>query len=583
MSKLPAIELGTFGPGPREGKPFKIDLDLLMEQNLLLQANSGGGKSWALRRLIEQAYGKLPIVVIDPEGEFSTLRQKFDFLIVGRGGETPAAVQTAPLLARRILELRVSAVCDLFELRPVERARWFAAFVEALVEAPKDLWGDLMVAVDEAHEFAPQGGHGRVRGDSGGVLAASNSAFAALASKGRKRGQLTVAATQRLGKFDKDVAAELKNVLVGLTWIDVDRERAAESLGIGKENKAHFYDRIKQMPAGHFYGLGRALGLLEPTPVCSGDIETEHPKRGRRQSAPPPPTAKIKHLLPQLSDLPREAEENLKTEAGLRAEVSRLKIALQSEVSRQPGKVAEPRVVEVLPATVLEHLEQVDSLARDAAQQGETLRQLVRQVSEAGAAALKVGKRVHARAPGTPTTTNGTAAAAPAQAFVARRVVIAPPDGYLTKAARALLAAIAQAGGSATDAQISILSAYSVTSSSFKNALSELRTAGLIEGGTDARVLTDEGRNRTADVPPAPTGKALVDWWLAKLGKCERALLSTLWAAGGRLSFEDLAEKSTYSPTSSSFKNALSTLRSGRLATGGRGEDIELAPTFMET
>ena len=136
------IDLGTFSA---TGKPFCADLDVVLRSNVLVQANSGGGKSWLLRRMIEQTFGKVPQVVVDPEGEFSTLRERFDFVLVGKGGDTPADVRSAPLLAERLLELGASAVVDLYEMPKQLRPSWVAAFVSALVEAPKKLWRNLLV------------------------------------------------------------------------------------------------------------------------------------------------------------------------------------------------------------------------------------------------------------------------------------------------------------------------------------------------------------------------------------------------------------------------------------------------------
>lgn len=302
------------------GRLFPIDLDVVLRSNLLLQANSGGGKSWALRRMLEQSFKQVQQIIIDPEGEFSTLRSKYDFVLVAKGGDTPVAVSSAPLLARRLLELGASAVVDLFEISKMDRPVWVAAFVEALVDAPKNLWHDLLVYVDEAHELAPEPGHG-VRESAGEVR--SRRALIDLASKGRKRGFGVVAATQRLGKLSKDFAAELKNVLVGQTFIDIDRERAAACLGISKAGKNAFFQHARNMAPGTFFALGRALSL-ESTFIKVGNVITEHPEAGRRQSAAPPPTRKILHLLPQLADLPKEAEEEGKTVDELRAKVREL-------------------------------------------------------------------------------------------------------------------------------------------------------------------------------------------------------------------------------------------------------------------
>src|SRR3954463_622243 len=98
-----------------------IDLPTLIDTRLLIQANSGGGKSWLLRRLLEQSHGKVQQIILDPEGEFSSLREKYDYILAGKEGDTPADPRSAALLARRLLELNVSAIIDLYELHPQDR------------------------------------------------------------------------------------------------------------------------------------------------------------------------------------------------------------------------------------------------------------------------------------------------------------------------------------------------------------------------------------------------------------------------------------------------------------------------------
>lgn len=81
-----------------------LDLDRLVDTRLLIQANSGGGKSWCLRRLLEQTHGRVQHLVIDPEGEFASLRERFDYVLAARtGGDTAADPRTARLLAERLL------------------------------------------------------------------------------------------------------------------------------------------------------------------------------------------------------------------------------------------------------------------------------------------------------------------------------------------------------------------------------------------------------------------------------------------------------------------------------------------------
>jgi hypothetical protein len=45
------------------GSGIRCDLSVLIDTRLLMQASSGGGKSWALRRLLEQSHGKVQQIV----------------------------------------------------------------------------------------------------------------------------------------------------------------------------------------------------------------------------------------------------------------------------------------------------------------------------------------------------------------------------------------------------------------------------------------------------------------------------------------------------------------------------------------
>src|SRR6266566_1322878 len=108
-----------------------IDLPTLIDTRLLVQANSGGGKSWLLRRLLEQSHGKVQQIVIDLEGEFSTLRETYDYILAAKEGDTAAESRSAALLAKRLLELNVSAIIDLYELSHQERKRFVRLFLSA--------------------------------------------------------------------------------------------------------------------------------------------------------------------------------------------------------------------------------------------------------------------------------------------------------------------------------------------------------------------------------------------------------------------------------------------------------------------
>ncbi len=289
-----------------------IDLPTLLDTRLLVQANSGGGKSWLLRRILEQSQGKVQQIVIDLEGEFATLREKYDYVLAGKDGDTPAEPRSAHLLAKRLLELNVSAIIDLYELHYQDRKQFVRIFLESMINAPKHLWHPCLVVIDEAHKFCPEKEQSE-----------ASSAVIDLATLGRKRGYCAILATQRLSKLHKDAAAECNNKLIGRTNLDVDMKRASEELGFTTKDQAI---ALRNLAAGEFYAFGPAISP-DVINVTIGSVETTHPKAGSRiyTGSPIPPTEKIKKILAELKDLPQEAEAEAKTVEALQHQVAALK------------------------------------------------------------------------------------------------------------------------------------------------------------------------------------------------------------------------------------------------------------------
>jgi hypothetical protein len=245
------------------GSPAFIDLEELLATRLLVQGNSGSGKSHLLRRLLEQSAGQVQQVVIDPEGDFVTLSDRYGHV----------AVEAAELhekdnarLAGRIREHRASVVLSLEGLEAEGQMRCAAAFLSGLFDAPRDHWYPALVVVDEAQLFAPAGG-GEVAEE---VRRASLSAMTNLMCRGRKRGLAGIIATQRLAKLAKNVAAEASNFLMGRTFLDIDMARAADLLGMERRQA----EAIRDLPRGTFLALGPAISR-RPVSVAIGAVETQ--------------------------------------------------------------------------------------------------------------------------------------------------------------------------------------------------------------------------------------------------------------------------------------------------------------------
>lgn len=298
-----------------------IDLQKLVDSRLLIQANSGGGKSWAIRRIVEQAFGKVQIIILDPEGEFTNLRTQFPFVYTGKGGDAPTESRSAALLAHRLLELKASAIVDLYEMPPQERKHFVRLFCEAMVNAPKELWHDCLIIIDEAHVFAPEKGESEAMG-----------AVIDLATRGRKRGYCAVLATQRLPKLNKDAAAECNNKLIGRASQDIDRKRASEELGFTTKEQII---SLRDLNPGEFYVFGPAISR-DVIRVTIGDVKVKPPPRSQSKIAPPAPSDAVKKILGKLADLPAEAIQEAKTIAEYKQQVKTLTQQLKTQPVSKP-------------------------------------------------------------------------------------------------------------------------------------------------------------------------------------------------------------------------------------------------------
>ena len=128
------IEMGlSMGPG---AEPARLDLEELLATRLLVQGNSGSGKSHLLRRLLEQSAGAVQQVVIDPEGDFVTLAEAYGHVVVD-GAHGEADLQA---IAARVRAHRVSVVLTLESLDMEAQMRAAAAFLGGLFEAERTHW-----------------------------------------------------------------------------------------------------------------------------------------------------------------------------------------------------------------------------------------------------------------------------------------------------------------------------------------------------------------------------------------------------------------------------------------------------------
>ncbi len=547
------------------GEKLELDLPTLVDTRLLIQANSGGGKSWLLRLIAERA--GIQTIVLDNEGEFASLREAVDMLLVGASGELPANPRQAALLARRLIEYKVSAVIDLYELKLAERRQFVKLFLESLIHLPRELWRPTLVILDEAHIYCPERGSGE---------ADSTEAVIGLMSQGRKRGYAGIIATQRLSKLHKDAAAEANNVIIGRTWLDADQARAGDALGLSKADRL----KLRDLEQGEFYAFGPAFSRPGVMHFRSDQVRTTHPRPGQRHLlTAPAPSKAVRGMLGKFADLPHEVEAEIRGLDEARRRIAELERQIRKLKNSNAAPQMDQRTIEraVRAAVDRERTAWRRTLERGRARS----RQMLAAVASAGQSFEKLKvllndiEREWANLPAAVPDFSINHRSERTKSPAAVRV--ASPDSLdgplkLSSGERRILTAVAQYPQGRSKVQVAILSGYAPNGGGFNNYLGALRTRGFIQGNGDRLTITEAGIEALGSWEPLPTGSALIDYWRSRLGKAERLILEALTQVyPDALTKEEVAAKAGYEANGGGFNNALGRLRTLELVQGRGG------------
>lgn len=509
-------------------KKVHLDPAAMLASHMAVIASSGGGKSYLLRGILERTFGLFPHIVIDVEGELKTLREKFDYIIASADGEGDCAAhpRSAALLARRLLELNASCIVDIYELNAREQTEFVRSFLNALVKAPKKLWGPRLVVLDEAQLFAPES---KGRGQE------SRDAVIDLLGRGRKRGLSTILASQRLSKVSKDAIGECRNKIYGFCNLPADRKRATDDLGfLAKADQ----QRFRELDTGEFYAVGPAISKREVIKFVADTVATTHPRPGEGIAThTPPPKAKVRKLIAELTDLPERAEAEIVDLATAKAKIREMERMARAKRPAAPD------------AHALEQAEargrrSAEAETRRAEKHAQVLEKIIAKVRSAVGASTEL-----------PVKARPAVTVDPPQPEPLPAPRAAPSgnghSGELPKGEEAVLVAIVQAPeGHASRSEITTMTGY--RRSTRNTYLSRLGASGLIvDVGGGHFGATAEGLAAAAHAEALPTGSDLLAYHLDRLPQGEREILSCLAEAYPRgLSRDDITTETEYARSS---------------------------------
>lgn len=529
----------------------------VVTETLLIIAKRGSGKTHCASVLVEEMVSAgLPVAVIDPIGVWWGLRSSADgqgpglpvTILGGEHGDLPLDPKSGTLVADLVIDERLPVVLDLSLMSKAQQRQFVTDFLERVYHRNRD---PLHLVIDEADLYAP------LRGarESARLLGA----YEDIVRRGRARGLGCTSITQRPAVLHTDIRSQAE-VLIALRLIGTHDVAAIDEwvrLHATDEDARAVKASLPSLPVGTAWVWSPGwLELLAKVKIRQRRTfdSSATPKVGQRRIVPrefaPVNPADLERLGARLLTAPvAEVPGKPAGDVGrLSTELARLRAQLAEASRREPERVEVP----VLAPGDIAALEQAVTGLRDIAGSIELA------LSRATAPA-RVQPAAPKPAPPKPVPRPAPAASAGDEA--------APLT--LGRAHRAMLTVLAQFPEGRTKVQIAILSGYSPKSSTFANTLSSLRTAGLIGRGMPVRI-TDDGRAALGDAAePLPAGPALVEHWMGRLGKSERAVLRALLDAWpGALDKDAISAAAGYSVTSSTFANALSSLRSLELISG---------------
>lgn len=220
---------------------------------LIALGNPGAGKSTVLAVLAEEVHASgLPFIAVDVKGELGALAALGDDVLLVGHPDHPQPARRAHLdrrlvlrqpgrFARHVLNDHYSLVLDLSGQPRAAGVEQFTALITAVYEYAQLEPRPVMLLIDEAHNFAPQGRATKSQAESGAVLDL-------VMSEGRSLGLLTALATQRPQEINKAVISPCNVRLFGKMTLEIDYLAIQRYLPPGYRS----FRRLKSFLPGQF-------------------------------------------------------------------------------------------------------------------------------------------------------------------------------------------------------------------------------------------------------------------------------------------------------------------------------------------
>lgn len=509
---------------------IKISNDLLLPVDVVTQviailAKRRAGKSYTMRRVVEQLFDAgQQIVLIDPKGDQWGLRSSADgksagkpiLILGGEHGDLPLEAAAGELIARLVVEERVSVLLDLSLFRKNQVAHFMTDFLENLyrLKAQEKYRTPLMLVVDEADAIAPQ----KPQANEARMLGSIED----IVRRGGQRGIGCTLVSQRSAVLNKNVLTQAQ-VLVVLRTIapqDIAAMKAWIEVHGTLEQGRTLIESLPALPVGDAWfwspgwptndGIFKRVRVLPIETFDSGDT----PKPGQKRVMPKTlADVDLDALKGHMADTIEKQKAN--DPALLRKRIAEL------EKQLSVGNTA-PSVQELQKhrAEIAKHYTPI-------------IEQQKREINRLNSIVVSVAKLVSGTA-ATVATPQPDPVSKIKQHIIQsdinkaarRNAVSTQTPSMLPTGEQKVLAALIQYPNGLERNQLTVLTGFKrSTRDAYIQRLSEKQYVGKVGSKI---IASEEGKAALPDFEPLPTGRELQEYWREKLPDGEWKILEVL-------------------------------------------------------
>ncbi|MBU3904674.1 MAG: DUF87 domain-containing protein [Nanoarchaeota archaeon] len=232
------MENTKFSIGKDGEKNIDIDAQKLVTGRTCVIAQSGAGKSYLIAVLCEQMLANdIPFCIIDTEGEYFSLRDKYKTLWVG-GKKADINIENTDMkkLAMKVINEGIPLIFDVSDV--LDERKYVSDFADNLYEVANELRKPYLLIVEESDRFVPQSKE-------------SLKKIEEISRRGRKRGLGLLLATQRPALVSKNVLSQCSNQLIGKLTTENDLQAVNLFFGSRKE-----LEELPELEPGEFFIMG---------------------------------------------------------------------------------------------------------------------------------------------------------------------------------------------------------------------------------------------------------------------------------------------------------------------------------------